>query len=262
MKTRYISKIPYKGDRGDDVRALQLALNETGARLVVDGDFGPKTAAAVSVVQKANGLYGTGVIGPKTLAILGLQLPAEEPKKSGIPWFWFLKKYEGQHETNPAFNKEMSSKWSMVGLNLGTISKNWAAWCGLFIAVGLGGVGYQYQKNGAAARNWGKFGQAIEWRVNGFPQGAIIWLNNAGNCDSSSNNHVTMANGDCTATDLLRSGASFSGYGGNQQNQAKVSNYPVKNICAVRWPLEHSLPEKVEKSVNCSSGPASKESTR
>ena len=157
----------------------------------------------------------------------------------------------------------MSAKWKLVGLDLGTISKNWAAWCGLFIAVGLSGAGYQWQKTGATAKNWDKFGQKIEWKINGFPQGAIIRINHKMDCKRSSSNHVTMANGDCTAGDLIKSGATFSGYGGNQGNQAKVSTYPVGKICSVSWPKEESLPEKVLKSINCSNGKTnSKESTR
>lgn len=44
------------------VRSLQYLLNAHGARLAVDGAFGPKTRAAVVAFQRSHGLRGTGVV--------------------------------------------------------------------------------------------------------------------------------------------------------------------------------------------------------
>jgi murein L,D-transpeptidase YcbB/YkuD len=44
------------------VRSLQYLLNAHGARLTVDGIFGPKTKAAVVAFQRAHGLTGSGVV--------------------------------------------------------------------------------------------------------------------------------------------------------------------------------------------------------
>ena len=52
--------------------ALQSALNNNGAKLVVDGVYGKKTAAAVAKFQKAKGMKATGRADAKTLAALGL----------------------------------------------------------------------------------------------------------------------------------------------------------------------------------------------
>ncbi len=259
-----VNYVPCFGDKSTDVKILQKALNDEGANLVIDGDYGPKTKRALSVFQISKGLYGSGSLGPKTLSFLNIKYKHGKPfAGSKTPWFWRLKKLEGKKETNSKFNKKMSAKWNLVGLNLGTISKNWAAWCGLFIAVGLSGVGYQWQKDGATAKNWDKYGQKIEWKVNGFPQGAIIRINHKSKCKSASGNHVTLANGSCSAKDLNKSAAMFSGYGGNQGNMAKVSIYPVEDICSVRWPKEQPLPKKVLKSINCSNGKTNlKESTQ
>jgi hypothetical protein len=60
------------GDRGPDVRALQAQLNARGASLLVDGDFGRATQAAVMAFQARNGLEVDGVAGPQTLTELGL----------------------------------------------------------------------------------------------------------------------------------------------------------------------------------------------
>jgi Putative peptidoglycan binding domain/D-alanyl-D-alanine carboxypeptidase len=59
-----------KGDTGEAVKQLQLHLNRHGAQLVVDGDFGAKTDAAVRAFQQANGLEVDGIVGDKTWAAL------------------------------------------------------------------------------------------------------------------------------------------------------------------------------------------------
>lgn len=57
-----------------DYKAVQLKLNAAGAKppLVTDGKWGPKSAAALVVYQKANGLVPDGKLGPKSLAAMGL----------------------------------------------------------------------------------------------------------------------------------------------------------------------------------------------
>jgi putative peptidoglycan binding protein/D-alanyl-D-alanine carboxypeptidase-like protein len=60
------------GDRGQQVKKLQEALNARGATLVVDGIFGAGTHAAVINFQAKNGLTADGIVGPKTKAALGL----------------------------------------------------------------------------------------------------------------------------------------------------------------------------------------------
>lgn len=230
----------------DLIRKLQTAMKLEGSEILVDGEFGPQTEREAEKFD---------------IVVTVVRKPEAKSKEHGAPWLDEAKKHQGKSENDPQFNKFMSSKWSLVGLNLGTISKNWAAWCGLFVAVSLAGVGYQYQKNGAGARNWDKFGQAIEWKKDGVPRGAIVRINHKADCSSASNNHVTIANGSCTAADILKKGASFNGFGGNQGNTAKVSAFPASHICAVRWPSESEKPGPVEKSVGCS-GKTSNESTR
>ena len=57
-----------KGCKGDEVKTLQKLLG-----VAVDGDFGPKTEAAVIAFQKAHGLDADGIVGPKTWAALGVK---------------------------------------------------------------------------------------------------------------------------------------------------------------------------------------------
>ncbi|MGC4117976.1 MAG: peptidoglycan DD-metalloendopeptidase family protein [Myxococcales bacterium] len=56
-----------QGSNGDSVRELQTRLKAEGYDPgPVDGDFGPKTAAAVRRYQQAHGLTVDAVVGPKT----------------------------------------------------------------------------------------------------------------------------------------------------------------------------------------------------
>ncbi|MFD2767178.1 peptidoglycan-binding domain-containing protein [Micromonospora eburnea] len=74
-----------RGGKGGDVRELQTLANRLGAKLTVDGDFGPRTEAWVRDFQQARGLTVDGVVGPKTLAALReattRPAPAPEPAR-------------------------------------------------------------------------------------------------------------------------------------------------------------------------------------
>ena len=63
------------GSTGDDVRRLQrlFVMMKTLGPAQIDGDFGPKTEAAVRDFQSGAGLSADGVVGPLTWA----KLPAD-----------------------------------------------------------------------------------------------------------------------------------------------------------------------------------------
>lgn len=59
-----------KGDKGNEVKKLQTALNGAGCTVTVDGIFGNATYTAVIAFQGYHGLTVDGVVGAKTWAKL------------------------------------------------------------------------------------------------------------------------------------------------------------------------------------------------
>lgn len=59
-----------QGDRGPAVIDLQTLLNKNGAKLTVDGFFGPMTRSAVVNFQQRKGLLADGIVGPQTWTAL------------------------------------------------------------------------------------------------------------------------------------------------------------------------------------------------
>lgn len=69
-----------KGDRGEDVKGLQQALNKLGFDCGgVDGIFGSKTVAAVKASQQEYGLIPDGVVGVNTWAVIDRFIDIETP---------------------------------------------------------------------------------------------------------------------------------------------------------------------------------------
>ena len=60
-----------RGDRGEDVKALQRALRHIGYDLEIDGVFGRITLECVKSFQGSNSLVRDGIVGPLTWAALG-----------------------------------------------------------------------------------------------------------------------------------------------------------------------------------------------
>jgi hypothetical protein len=59
-----------KGSTGDQVKSLQTLLLAKGMKIDVDGQFGPKTAAALKEFQEAHGLVADAICGPMSWAAL------------------------------------------------------------------------------------------------------------------------------------------------------------------------------------------------
>lgn len=79
-----LSRFLRLGSKGEDVQALQKVLNARGFNAgTVDGDFGPKTEAAVIAFQTEANLTVDGVVGEQTWTALGGKFKAAQLVKFG-----------------------------------------------------------------------------------------------------------------------------------------------------------------------------------
>ena len=66
-------KLLKQGMKNESVKWLQFELNRLGYSLATDGNFGPRTKAAVVSYQRARALVPDGIVGAKTFASLGVK---------------------------------------------------------------------------------------------------------------------------------------------------------------------------------------------
>ena len=66
-------KLLKQGRKNESVKWLQFELNRLGYSLATDGNFGPRTKAAVVSYQRARALVPDGIVGAKTFASLGVK---------------------------------------------------------------------------------------------------------------------------------------------------------------------------------------------
>lgn len=248
--------IPQEQKPKNWIEALQIELNKYGEGLVVNGELDTKTKTAIEkydIEVKAT----RKTVEKKTI-------PVVNNPQSVNPAYVQAKKHTGKTEYDSAFNKYLSGFWAMVGLpSYKTIIGTTFAWCGLFIAAMNSETGLKIVGGAAGAVSWAKYGQEIDFKKDGIPRGAVLRINNNGDCSSGwAGNHVTFADGDCTVEDLKATNATVPGFGGNQADSVKRSNYPVKNVCNARWPAEIQKPGPITKSFNCQKVEAKEESTR
>lgn len=260
------------GSKGERVQYLQNKLKELGYfKGSPLGNFLKLTEAAVKSFQDKNGLTVDGVVGPKTWAAIESYKDDDmEQVPDGIyfnPAYLEAKKYAGKNEKDKGFVAWLSSYWGKVGLkNYKTIVGSSFAWCALFFFTMNSNVGQDVIAS-AGAKRIGQSGFEINWKRDGIPQGAGVWKNSS-SCSSGTGNHITWADGDCSAADLAKPKATWPGFGGNQGDAVKRSIYCAKGdcgssrdvICRVFW-HEKNLPPAVKQSKNCT-GSASGESTR
>jgi lysozyme len=85
-----------QGSRGEHVRRLQQAMARAGFDPgPVDGEFGPKTSAAVRAFQQAKGLQADGIVGPRTWAALQPSEPANGRAALSDHGVEFIARFEG-----------------------------------------------------------------------------------------------------------------------------------------------------------------------
>jgi uncharacterized protein (TIGR02594 family) len=230
-----------RGSRGNDVRLLQSLLNQkvpqsrlpNGRRLVEDGDFGPKTEAAVRTFQQLNRLTVDGVVGPQTWKALGVQYtgPGSQPPAptpvppinvTGAPWMAVAQQEIGQSEiAGSQHNPRIIEYHSTTTLHA---SSDETAWCSSFVNWCLKQVSIT-GTNSAAAASWLNWGQSCAAKT-----GAITVAYDPQHPPTTSGNHVAFL--------VQETGAHYVLLGGNQSNQVRVSNYSKSRwqLKGYRWP--------------------------
>lgn len=122
------------GDKGPEVAEVQKLLSMLGYDLVIDGDFGAKTARSLQAFQKKMSLTSDGIAGPKTIEALKAaqkRTSKEEKNPTGSKNYGSLsveKKYQLQ---STQFLKQVTSKdkifihFTAGGPNAGNVIKYW-----------------------------------------------------------------------------------------------------------------------------------------
>ncbi|HEY9641188.1 MAG TPA: peptidoglycan-binding domain-containing protein [Coleofasciculaceae cyanobacterium] len=187
-----------QGDVGAAVVTLQKLLNENGANLVADGEFGPATKAAVVKFQQQNGLVADGIVGadtwvalrkPKTLVYQVMPIYAyylESPwrfrysanssvegwKKSGVGFFAFGKDQAGTvpvyqySAANPAryhysTNPNVGQGWVNDGVAFYAFKKQEANTIPVYQYAATNPMRYQYSTNPDGGPGWVSEGAAF-----------------------------------------------------------------------------------------------------
>ena len=158
-----------RGSKGESVKTLQEFL-----KLTADGDFGPKTEAAVKEWQKSNGLMVDGIVGPKTWAAMGI-LNTDNAENLEVVNALSIKKYwmpEGTYFKGPVPKDWIFLHHTAGGDNPYQVADMWAR-------DNRGNVATEYILGGQNARNGNsKFdGELIQC----FPEGGYGWHTGTGN---------------------------------------------------------------------------------
>lgn len=204
-------------------RWLQTRLNQHGFRLVVDGDIGRATIAALRAFQHKKAIPQTGVADKATIEALrgpgvGLDnlVPLEAaPEPTLPPWMYELVRKMGLHESR---DKAELVEFLKEGEFLGDPAK--LPWCGDAVESAFAKTlpNEPLPSNPFFAQNWRFFGRDVDPLVGSV--GVIRWSANAGHVGFVSK--VTSSR--------------ISMVGGNQSNAITNASFPRSAFIAFRWP--------------------------
>ncbi|MCG8669708.1 MAG: TIGR02594 family protein, partial [Pseudomonadales bacterium] len=199
--------------------------------LIVDGDFGNKTDAAVKRYQAKYGLAIDGVVGRKTWAKLNTAAPAlphqgrSTQTFNNAPWMNIANREMGQKEIRGRdHNPRIVAYHSTTTLRA---TDDETPWCASFVNWCLKQKNIR-GTNSAAAASWLNWGRPI-----GAKPGAIAIIYNHAAANSNltrSGNHVAFL--------IQETHTHFKLLGGNQSDQVKISSYPKSKwrLKGYRWP--------------------------
>lgn len=221
--------------QGSDVQRLQQLLNQRlspSPGLRVDGDFGPRTEAAVRLYQASIGLGIDGIVGPRTWAALESGIVTNPASAAPIsasypdaPWMTVAMKEIGQREILGAQHNPRIIEYHATTTLRATTDE--VAWCASFVNWCLKQANI-IGTNSARAASWLNWGQLTNVRGGAI---AVIYNPQAANSSLTvSGNHVAFLVQETSTHYLL--------LGGNQSNQVKISSYPKSawQLKGFRWP--------------------------
>jgi uncharacterized protein (TIGR02594 family) len=218
------------GSRGADVQHLQELLNKflcPTVVLTIDGEFGPRTEAAVRIYQASMGISIDGLVGMQTWSALDDVVPHHDiavsmPATSDAPWLDVAMKEIGQRERRgPQHNPRILEYHATTSLHA---TNDETAWCSSFVNWCLGEVNIT-GTNSASAVSWINWGKASHPKT-----GAITVIQQTTGRSAGSGNHVAFF--------LQDNGSHIKLLGGNQSNRVKESLYPRSawRVVCCRWP--------------------------
>lgn len=228
-----------RGDSGETVTLLQLALRAAGAELIVDGNFGPMTEAAVKRYQAAHAVMPDGIVGKLTGRLLDDTAAAAtypttqlQSTKAVAPWLSTMRAITGNAEIpgdkDSPFVLGMAAEIGRRFPDLAAYCREYThdaiPWCGLTIAyvMATNGILPVTKMDGAQygflwADDWRYFGVEVKPQL-----GAVmVFTRNGGG-------HVSLYEGEDGDNFLIR--------GGNQSDAINVISYPKDRLTTARWP--------------------------
>lgn len=200
-----------------NIKQYQTRLKELGYDVgTVDGEYGPKTKAAVIAFQRSKGVDADGIVGPRTWELL-FPKQSKPPilKDTRAPWVNELLKVRGLHEVE---NYAALVRWlKSDGNTLGDPRR--FPWCGDAIETSIKNTlpNEKLPSNPYWVRNY------LDWGLGVKPQYGAILVFGRG-----SGGHVGYYMGETKDYFLV--------LGGNQGNAVTISRVAKNRLLGVRWP--------------------------
>jgi uncharacterized protein (TIGR02594 family) len=225
------------GASGDAVRQIQLALKALGYSLTGTAWFGPATDTAVETFQRRAGLVVDGEVGPKTAAALDLAVAGKAPvaaapaQEIGRP-LWLevsLAHLALKEGAGSADNKELVADIKTVAPDY---QHDATPWCAGWVSFCLVKAEQRSSSEPLWALSYSDTKNQPVVKLAGPALGAIAVKKRAGG------GHVTFVAG------RTRGGA-LACCGGNQNDEVNVSPYDPGVFVGFFWPKGSALPGAV-----------------
>lgn len=210
-----------KGDRGPEVKALQMKLNKVlQINLVCDGIYGTKTEKAVKAYKNLNDIIADRICCKFTKMFMDRDIKRlrEKEESNMLDAFHFalgfygLKEIKG-NEHNPIIVN------MFAGIGHSWVKDDEMAWCAVFVNYCLKMTGYEHTGK-LNARSFLEIGYEVKKPKLGDIM--VLWRNGM----DSPFGHVTF---------FVSEGKDhYYGFGGNQSNMAKISKYEDSRILSIR----------------------------